>query len=81
MSEERPEGNKPSISQSLLAKYDRSKPPSEERPQVYVMSIRRKAEIMKEDLRKTPPRFTQSQRCEEISTLCELLENSLAKQL
>jgi len=54
---------------------------SEERPQVYVMSIRRKAEIMKEDLRKTPPRFTQSQRCEEIITLCELLENSLAKQI
>ena len=81
MNEERPQGNKPSISQSLLAKYDRSKPPSDNRPELFVMSIRRKASVMREDLLREPARHTQAQRCEEIIRLCEMLEESLGDQL
>ena len=54
---------------------------SDNRPELFVMSIRRKASVMREDLLREPARHTQAQRCEEIIRLCEMLEASLGEQL
>ena len=42
-----------------------------------VASIKRKALIIKDDLKRPPARLTQAQRAEEIISLCELLEKAL----
>ena len=42
-----------------------------------IASIKRKAFIIKDDLKRPPTRLTQSQRAEEIISLCELLEKHL----
>lgn len=42
-----------------------------------IASIKRKAVIIKDELKRPPTRLTQSQRAEEIISLCELLEKSL----
>ena len=42
-----------------------------------IASIKRKAFIIKDDLKRPPTRLTQAQRAEEIISLCELLEKAL----
>ena len=42
-----------------------------------IASIKRKAFIIKDDLKRPQTRLTQAQRAEEIISLCELLEKSL----
>ena len=42
-----------------------------------IASIKRKAFIIKDDLKRPPARLTQVQRAEEIISLCELLEKAL----
>ena len=42
-----------------------------------IASIKRKAFIIKDDLKRPPARMTQMQRAEEIISLCELLEKAL----
>lgn len=54
---------------------------NDNRPELYVMSIQRKASVMREDLLRDPARHTQAQRCEEIIKLCEMLEESLSAQI
>lgn len=54
---------------------------NDNRPELYVISIQRKASVMLEDLLREPARHTQAQRCEEIIKLCEMLEESLSAQI
>ena len=42
-----------------------------------IASIKRKAFIIKDDLKRPPARMTQMQRAEEIISLCELLKKAL----
>ena len=42
-----------------------------------IASIKRKAFIIKDDLKRPPTRLTQAQRAEEIISLCELLEKAM----
>ena len=46
-------------------------------PDTIITSIKRKAFIIKDDLKRPPARLTQAQRAEEIISLCELLEKAL----
>ncbi len=46
-------------------------------PDTIIASIKRKAFIIKDDLKRPPARLTQVQRAEEIISLCELLEKAL----
>ena len=46
-------------------------------PQMIIMSIRRKADIMRMDAARKPERRTMKQRAEEIMALCEMLEKRL----
>ena len=48
-----------------------------EQPEIYVMAIRRKAEILKLDAERAPRRATMGQRAVEIIALCDLLESKL----
>lgn len=46
-------------------------------PEIYIMAIRREAEILKQDAQREPRRLTMMQRAEGIVTLCDLLEAKL----
>jgi len=48
-----------------------------QQPEIYVMAIRRKAEILKQDALREPRRMTIMQRAEGIIALCDLLEEKL----
>ena len=51
--------------------------PTRPTPLMLVMSIRRKADIMRMDAGRGPERRTMKQRAEEIMSLCEMLERRL----
>jgi hypothetical protein len=51
--------------------------PDQPTPLMLVMSIRRKADIMRMDAGRGPERLTIKQRAEEIMALCEMLEKRL----
>jgi hypothetical protein len=48
-----------------------------QQPEIYVMAIRREAEILKQDAQREPKRMTMMQRAEGIVALCDLLEEKL----
>jgi len=48
-----------------------------QQPEIYVMAIRREAEILKQDAEREPKRMTMKQRAEGIVALCDLLEEKL----
>ena len=48
-----------------------------EQPEIYIMAIRREAEILKQDAQREPRRMTMMQRAEGIIALCDLLESKL----
>lgn len=54
-----------------------SSTPTQPTRQMLVMSIRRKADIMRMDAGRGPERLTIKQRAEEIMALCEMLEKRL----
>jgi hypothetical protein len=54
-----------------------SSTPTQPTPLMLVMSIRRKADIMRMDAGRGPERLTIKQRAEEIMALCEMLEKRL----
>ena len=54
-----------------------SSTPTQPTPLMLVMSIRRKADIMRMDAARKPERRTMKQRAEEIMALCEMLEKRL----
>ena len=51
--------------------------PTQPTPLMLVMSIRRKADIMRMDAARKPERRTMKQRAEEIISLCDMLERRL----
>jgi len=54
-----------------------SSTPTQPTPLMLVMSIRRKADIMRMDAGRGPERLTIKQRAEEIISLCDMLERRL----
>ena len=48
-----------------------------QQPEIYIMAIRREAEILKQDAQREPRRMTMKQRAEGIIALCDLLESKL----
>ena len=54
-----------------------SSTPTQPTPLMIIMSIRRKADIMRMDAGRKPERRTMKQRAEEIISLCDMLERRL----